>query len=155
MRDPGNAGTVIRCADAFGADAVILAGDSVDPANSKAVRASAGSLFHLPVVSPASLSEAATQLRAAGLLVLAADGAGSADLADLAASGALARPLAWLMGNEAWGLPGAERDYADQVVRIPMWGQAESLNLAAAAAVCLYASAAAQRRQPSRLTEPL
>jgi TrmH family RNA methyltransferase len=145
VRDPGNAGTVIRCADAFGADAAVLAGESVDPANPKTVRASAGSLFHLPVAAEADLAGLLVQLRAAGLVVLAADGAGSDDLADLAADGALAGPTAWVFGNEAWGWPEAAA-LADRVVRVPMWGQAESLNLAAAAAVCLYTTAAAQRR---------
>lgn len=151
MRDPGNAGTVIRCADAFGADAVVLTTGSVDPTNSKTVRASAGSLFHLPVACRVDLADALADLRAAGLTILAADGQGPQDLADLAQKGELERPVAWLFGNEAWGLPAAET-LADEVVRIPMWGRAESLNLATAAAVCLYATAVAQFGRPSRTT---
>ncbi|WP_203566705.1 TrmH family RNA methyltransferase [Aestuariimicrobium ganziense] len=144
VRDPGNAGTVIRCADAFGADAVVLTAGSVDLHNPKLVRASVGSVFHLPVVTGVSLDEAVAHLRGHGLQVLAADGGGSS-LDDLAAEGALARPTAWVMGNEAWGLPEHERSLADRVVGVPMWGRAESLNLSTAAAVCLYATASAQR----------
>lgn len=142
VRDPGNAGAVIRCADAAGADAVILAGDSVDPLNPKAVRATAGSLFHLPVIVHRDIAEALDRLRAAGLQVLAADGHGDVGLYDTALD--LAAPTAWLMGNEAWGLPETVRVLADQVVAVPIYGRAESLNLATAAAVCLYAGAAAR-----------
>jgi TrmH family RNA methyltransferase len=142
IRDPGNAGTVLRSADAAGADAVVLAGDSVDPYNGKTVRASAGSLFHLPIVRGAALADALAAARAAGLTVLAADGAGERELTDLPE---LADPTAWLFGNEAWGLPARTGALADARVRIPISPRAESLNLAAAAAVCLFASAAAQR----------
>lgn len=146
VRDPGNAGTVIRCADSFGADAVVLSSGSVELYNPKTVRASVGSLFHLPVVTGADLSATVAACRAAGLQVLAADGAGGDELPDLDRAGDLARPTAWLMGNEAWGLPAADLALADRVVGVPLWGRAESLNLSTAAAVCLYASAAAQRR---------
>jgi RNA methyltransferase, TrmH family len=144
-RDPGNAGTVIRAADAAGADAVVLTDTSVDVYNGKCVRASAGSIFHLPVVAGVPAVAATDQLRAAGLQVLAADGSGDRDLDALAGSGALGGPTAWLFGNEAWGLPERVLDLADAAVRVPIYGQAESLNLASAAAVCLYASAWAQR----------
>lgn len=144
VRDPGNAGTVIRCADAFGADAVVMTRGSVEMFNPKTVRASVGSLFHLPVVAGVELDEAVAFLRGRGLQVLAADGDGQS-LDEVAGRGALARPTAWIMGNEAWGLPEAERSMADQVVGVPMWGLAESLNLSTAAAVCLYATASAQR----------
>jgi len=144
IRDPGNLGTVLRCADAFGADAVVLSHGSVDVTNMKAVRASAGSLFHLPVVADADLAESVTGLKRAGLTVLASDGQGDVDLADFVADGTLSGPVAWLMGNEAWGLPDQDRALADHVVRIPMPGRAESLNLAAAAAICLYATASAR-----------
>ncbi len=144
IRDPGNAGTVIRCADAVGADAVIFTGNSVDPFNPKAVRASVGSVFHLPLVMAAETAEVAAELKAAGLSVFAADGGGDLDLFD--DDDALAVPTAWLMGNEAWGLPDEVAALADRVVSIPIFGKAESLNLATAAAVCLYASASAQRR---------
>lgn len=147
VRDPGNAGTVVRCADAAGASAVVLAGDSVDAWNPKAVRASAGSVFHLDVVACRDVSAALSALRAAGLRVLAADGSGDSDLDDLADTGALAAPTAWVFGNEAHGLTAAVREQADDVVRVPLHGLAESLNLATAAAVCLYASVRAQRRR--------
>jgi TrmH family RNA methyltransferase len=145
MRDPGNAGTVIRSSDAAGADAAVLAGPSVDPYNGKAVRASVGSLFHLPVALATDPAEVVTTLQGWGLQVLAAAGDGELDLDDAADTGVLARPTAWLFGNEAHGLPDALAAQADHRVRIPIHGRAESLNLATAAAVCLYASARAQR----------
>lgn len=144
VRDPGNAGTVIRTSDAAGADAVLLAGHSVDAHNPKTVRATVGSLFHLPVAIVADPADAVRRARAAGLVVLAADGAGEVDLFET--DDLLARPTAWLLGNEAWGLPEELAALADHRVRIPIHGQAESLNLSTAAAVCLYASARAQRR---------
>ncbi|MDR0990338.1 MAG: RNA methyltransferase [Propionibacteriaceae bacterium] len=144
IRDPGNAGTIIRCADAFGAGAVVLTDGSVDASNPKTVRASTGSIFHLPVIS-ADLALAIDRLRAQGCLIVAADGHGDQDLTELARSGQFNRPVAWVMGNEAWGLPQADRQLVDATVRVPMWGQAESLNLATAAAICLYTTAAAQR----------
>jgi TrmH family RNA methyltransferase len=143
--DPGNAGTVIRTADAAGADAVVLSGASVDPHNGKCVRASAGSLWHLPVVAGAPLADVLEALRRTGVQVLATSGTREDDLFDLADSGALARPTAWLFGTEAHGLPADALAAADRRVRIPLLGGAESLNLATAAAVCLYASARAQR----------
>ncbi|MFI5487229.1 TrmH family RNA methyltransferase [Micromonospora echinaurantiaca] len=146
IRDPGNAGTVLRTADAAGAGAVVFAGDAVDPYNGKCVRASAGSLFHVDVVRAADPLDVVAALRAAGLTVLATTGYGEDDLDDLADAGRLAAPTAWLFGSEAHGLPEALTGAADARVRVPLHGRAESLNLAAAAAVCLYASARAQRR---------
>jgi RNA methyltransferase, TrmH family len=145
VRDPGNAGTVLRTADAAGADAVVFADASVDPYNGKCVRASAGSLFHLPVVAGTRLSEAVGALRGAGLRIIAADGRAGTTLDDPGTREALAAPTAWLFGNEAWGLPPELLALADQSVAVPIYGRAESLNLAAAAAVCMYASAAALR----------
>jgi TrmH family RNA methyltransferase len=145
VRDPGNAGTVIRTADAAGADAVVLGGESVDPYNGKCVRASAGSLFHLPIAAGVPIDRAVTALKERGLRVLAADGHGELDLDSAIDGGRLDGPTAWLFGNEAWGLPPETRALADDVVRVPIYGAAESLNLATAAAVCLYASARAQR----------
>jgi len=145
VRDPGNAGTVLRTADAAGADGVIFSDASVDAYNSKCVRASAGSLFHLPVVVGAPLRQAAAALGQAGVRVLAADGSARRELDELEADGGLRRPTAWLFGNEAWGLPGDLLALADEAVAVPIYGRAESLNLAAAAAVCLYASARAHR----------
>ena len=143
IRDPGNAGTVLRTADAAGAGAVLFAGDAVDPYNGKCVRASAGSLFNVDVVrTPLRVVD---ELRDFGLQVLATTGHGDADLDTLLDDGTLARPTAWLFGSEAHGLPEELLEAADQRVRVPIYGGAESLNLAAAAAVCLYASARAQR----------
>ena len=139
--DPGNAGTVLRSADAAGADAVLFAGSSVDPYNSKCVRASAGSLFHLPVVTGLPVADAVAALRSAGLRVLAADGRAARTLDDLHEDGLLREPAAWVFGNEAWGLPEDLLALADESIAVPIYGRAESLNLAAAAAVCLYASA--------------
>jgi TrmH family RNA methyltransferase len=147
VRDPGNAGTVIRVADAAGADAVILTGDSVDVYNPKTVRSTAGSLFHLPVVSHPSLVEVCDMTRSAGATILAADGHADATLDTLLDDRTLlAGPTAWLFGNEAWGLTEEDRALADHCVSIPLRGKAESLNLATAASVCLFASAYAQMR---------
>src|SRR5690625_1367297 len=153
-QDPGNAGTVIRTADAAGADAVIMASGSVDIFNPKVVRASAGSLFHLPVITGLELPDILAAIRAAGLQLLAADGGGSHDLDALQDAAhvdgaeelpSLARETAWVFGNEARGLDSADLERVNSVVAIPIHGQAESLNLASAAALCLYASARAQR----------
>ncbi|MFJ5216457.1 TrmH family RNA methyltransferase [Streptomyces sp. NPDC088354] len=145
VRDPGNAGTVLRCADAAGADAVVLTDASVDLYNPKAVRASVGSLFHLPVAVGVPMETVVGGLRGAGVRLLAADGAGERDLDTELDEGTMGGPTAWIFGNEAWGLPEETRALADEVVRVPIHGRAESLNLATAAAVCLYASARAQR----------
>jgi TrmH family RNA methyltransferase len=143
IRDPGNAGTVLRTADAAGAGAVIFAGDAVDPYNGKCVRASAGSIFHVDVVRTGL--DLVGDLQDAGLLVLATSGYGADDLDTLLDEGVLAAPTAWIFGSEAHGLPRELLDAADRRVRVPIYGGAESLNLAAAAAVCLYASARAHR----------
>jgi TrmH family RNA methyltransferase len=145
VRDPGNAGTVLRTADAAGAQAVVFADASVDPYNGKCVRASAGSLFHLPVVAGARLEEAVVAMRAAGLRIVAADGRTGRPLDDPDVQARLSEPTAWMFGNEAWGLPPDLVALADEPVAVPIYGKAESLNLAAAAAVCLYASARAQQ----------
>jgi len=146
VNDPGNAGTVLRTADAAGADAVVMTEGSVDPHNAKCVRATAGSLWHLPVVSGVPLQDAVRRARALGLQVLATSGSGDGDLDDLADSGVLDLPTVWLFGGEAAGLPDSALSLADHSVRIPMRGRAESLNLSAAAAVCLFATARAHRR---------
>jgi len=123
--DPGNAGTVIRVADAAGADAVVLA-------------------FHLPLARERDAGRALDACRAAGLVLLVADGGGELDLHDPAAAPVLAGPVAWIFGGEAHGVPEIVTGYADHRVRVPIHGHAESLNLATAAAVCLYASVAAR-----------
>jgi TrmH family RNA methyltransferase len=146
IRDPGNAGTVLRTADAAGAGAVVFAGDAVDPYNGKCVRASAGSLFHVDVVRAPDPAAAVSALKSHGMTVLAATGYGDTDLDELADTGGLSAPTAWVFGSEAHGLPADLLALADARVRVPIYGGAESLNLAAAAAVCLYASARALRR---------
>ncbi len=145
--EPGNAGTLIRLADAMGADLVILTGRSVDPYNGKCLRASAGSIFSIPVLVAADAGDAVAVLRDAGLQVLATAVDGELCLDD--AERLLARPTAWLFGAEAHGLPTDISACADHRVRIPMSGGAESLNVAAAAAICLYQSARAHRRGPT------
>ncbi len=140
VRDPGNAGAVLRSADAAGAAAVVFTESSVDVYNAKTVRASAGSLFHLPVVREASPSAAAEALHNRGFRILAAVPDAEAGMYDLDFGG----PTAILFGNEAWGLPPEVRDLADGAVRVPIKGEAESLNLAAAAALLLFEAARQQ-----------
>ena len=147
--EPGNAGALIRVADATGAAGVIFAGETVDPQGGKAVRSSAGSLFHLPVTRHTSLPEVVERLHEQGYVVLATSGDGdvSLDEASVAPAGEtpqLAQRVAWLFGNEAHGL-GDWQDLADVRVSIPMQGLAESFNLVTAAAVCLYETARVAR----------
>lgn len=146
LQDPGNVGTVIRTADAAGAEAVVLTPGSVDPWAPKVVRSAAGSHFHLPLligVDPQGLAEAA---RSAGMQVLAAHGGGEVSLPDLERP---ADPTLWLFGHEAHGLSAEQQALADARVSIPLYGQAESLNVATAATVCLYATAMAGRSRPA------
>jgi TrmH family RNA methyltransferase len=138
--DPGNLGTILRTADAAGADAVVITEGGVDVYNGKAVRASAGSLFHLGIVVDAEITKVLQVARSGQLRTLASTASGSHQLHDLS----LSVPTLWLFGNEAHGLPTSVVDEADLSVRVPIYGRAESLNLSAAAAVCLYASARAQ-----------
>lgn len=142
--DPGNAGTLIRVADAVGADAVVFAGNTVDPQSSKAARSSAGSLFHIPVARGTQVSDVLGQLRAKGLQLLATATDGEVNLEK--AGDLLAQPTAWLFGNEAHGLGEELLAQADHRVRIPIRGRAESLNLSTAAAICLWESAKTQSR---------
>ncbi len=142
VRDPGNLGTIIRAADAAGADAVVLTGKSVDPYNPKVVRSTTGSLFHLPIVWGVELAEVVEHAHAAGIRVVAADVEGT-DFLD--SRHVLAEPTAWLFGNEARSLEEDALSFADLSLRLPIYGRAESLNLATAASVCLYETAFAQR----------
>lgn len=142
VRDPGNAGAVLRAADAAGADAVVFSGESIDPWHPKVVRSTTGSLFHLPVVTASSLTEVVEAARAAGLETIAADVRG-AEVTD--AREQLRGPIAWVFGNEARGLGEAERDIIGRSIKLPIFGAAESLNLATAASVLLYETAFAQR----------
>lgn len=144
VRDPGNAGTVIRGADAAGARCVLISDSSVDIYNPKVVRSTVGSLWHLPISTGSSIEEIFQACRSAGLRLLATDGIGTQLLPETD----LTRPHAWVMGNEAWGLEPEVRQACDEVVRVPIYGHAESLNLAMAATVCMYASAAALDGRP-------
>jgi TrmH family RNA methyltransferase len=149
VRDPGNAGTILRSADAAGADAVVFSDSSVDVYNPKTVRASAGSLFHLPVVRGADTAEAVVAMRSSGCRVFAMDPGGEADIHELD----LTVPVAFLFGNEAWGLPTEIAELADATARVPIQPRAESLNLAAAATVCLFEWARQQREGPRAALE--
>ena len=144
VRDPGNAGTIIRAADSAGADAVVLTGRTVDLYNPKVVRSTTGSLFHVPVAVGATLEDVVGRAHTAGLQVIAADIKGE-DLLTARSQGQLARPTAWVFGNEARGLANDLLEMMDRVVTVPIYGRAESMNLATAASVCLYESAFAQR----------
>ncbi|WP_404382209.1 RNA methyltransferase [Knoellia locipacati] len=142
VRDPGNAGTAIRGADAFGADAVLVTEGSVDVLSPKVVRSTVGSIFHLPVVTGLDAEATLDALASHGIRTLAADGSGETLLPDVDVS----EPHAWVMGNEAWGLPPELRSRCTDVVRVPISERVESLNLAMAATVCLAASSGATRR---------
>ncbi|SMY02111.1 TrmH family RNA methyltransferase [Brevibacterium antiquum] len=147
VRDPGNAGTIIRLADAAGADAVVLTNSSVDIYNDKTVRSTAGSLFHVPVVTGVGLSEVTELARARGLQVLAADANDqSHDVHHPWDSGLdLTARTTWVFGNEAWGMKNEDLELCDASAAVPIYGKAESLNLATAASVCIYESARNQR----------
>jgi RNA methyltransferase, TrmH family len=147
VRDPGNAGTLVRTSDALGVHAVVLAGNAVDIYNPKTVRASVGSLFHLPVAVERDPVAAVVSAQQAGLVVLAADGGGEVSLDDT--DDLVAGPTAWLFGNESWGLPPELAGLADHRVRIPIEGGAESLNLSTAVAICLHETARVRRRRQS------
>ncbi|MCY1693050.1 TrmH family RNA methyltransferase [Curtobacterium sp. SL109] len=144
VRDPGNAGTIIRAADSAGADAVVLTGRSVDPYNPKVVRSTTGSLFHVPVSVGVGLADTIERAKSLGYTVLAADVSGD-DLPDVRAAGLLDGPTVWVFGNEARGLTSEDLAMVDRAVKVPIYGRAESMNLATAASVCLYESAFAQR----------
>ncbi len=148
IRDPGNAGTVLRAADAAGADAVMFSANSVDVYNPKVVRSTAGSIFHLPIVTEVDSLDTIRKAQVAGFQVFAADGGGT-PITDLPA-GVLAKPTLWVFGNEAWGFEPEVLDAVDRVVSLPIYGSAESLNLATAASVCLYESAFAQNGSNNR-----
>jgi TrmH family RNA methyltransferase len=147
ITDPGNAGTVVRVADAAGADAVIFAGDTVDPHNGKCVRASTGSVFHLPITRTRDADDVFQACRTAGLKLVAADGYAQDDLDTADRRGDLNHPTAWVFGSEAHGLPDNVIADLDTSLKVPIYGSAESLNLATAAAVCLYTSARALRHK--------
>lgn len=140
-QDPGNLGTLIRLADAFGAEAVLVGPNGADPFGPKVIRASAGSVFHLPIISDIEFDDAVAQAHARQMRVV---GTGLSASSRPLSQTVLAGPMAWVFGNEARGLTDAELQACDEVVRIEMNGRAESLNVAAAAAICLYEGAAAR-----------
>ena len=148
LRDPGNVGTLIRTADALGADAVLLSDTCVELANPKVIRASVGSVFHLPIVANLDLATTCAQLSARGVRILGADVAGKTSLEELRAptgsKWSLADSTAWVFGNEAHGFADLDLDIFDALVKIPMRGRAESFNVATAASICLYTSAVSQ-----------
>lgn len=145
VRDPGNAGTVIRAADAFGARGVVLTDASVDVHHPKVIRSTVGSAFHLPISMGSSVNAVIAACQAAGVNVLAADGDAQTLLPDVDLTGA----HAWVLGNEARGLDDHVRQACDEVVAVPIVGAAESLNMAMAATVCLHASSAVVAAGPS------
>lgn len=152
VQDPGNLGTIIRIADAAGASGVVVTGGSADPFNPKTLRATMGSIFHLPVVErEAAMIQA--RLRAAGVKVLVADQAGTIDYAEAD----YRPPLAIVLGNEGQGANPAWRASADAMVRIPLYGRAESLNVAVAAGLLLYEARRAiggnAHRSPEKVRE--
>jgi TrmH family RNA methyltransferase len=136
VRDPGNAGAIIRVADAAGADLVIFAGTCVDPHNGKVVRASAGSIFNVKVRQSDDVAETLTDLVSTNHSVFITDGKSETQWKDVD----LKKPLAWVLGNEAWGVSDLDAPVG-QRVSIPIYGRAESLNVATAAALCLYETA--------------
>ena len=156
VQDPGNAGTIIRVADAAGAGAVVFSQSSVDLHNPKVVRSTAGSLFHLPLYQGQAIEATVGTFRDAGWQILAADGYGATNLdelqnkllanqADDGPGPDLRRDTLWLFGNEAQGLSEAELALSDARVAVPLYGKAESLNVATAATLCIYASARVHR----------
>jgi TrmH family RNA methyltransferase len=147
LQDPGNVGTIFRVAESFNATGCVALAGTAALYNAKTVRASAGSVFHLPLALEPDPAAAVNTARGSGLVVLAADGDGELDLDE--ADDLLAGPVAWLFGNEAWGLPPELGALADHRVRIPISGGAESLNLSTAAAICLHETARTRRRRLS------
>jgi TrmH family RNA methyltransferase len=147
VRDPGNAGTVIRTADAAGAAAVILSGQSVDPYNPKTLRATAGSIFHLPVVRTSNLSDATTWFRQNSLRSYAAVVRGGTDYRDVD----LSESAMIVVGSEAEGLSADAAALADETISIPMAGRNESLNVSIATAVMLF-EAKSQREREHRIS---
>jgi len=144
VRDPGNAGTLVRSAVAAGASAVVFCSGSVDPFNPKTVRSTAGLLFHVDLVAGVSLQEAVDELRRKGFLLLGADAGSSVAPDELDLSG----PVALVLGNESWGIDEASSRLLDDVVGIPMPGPAESLNVGIAGSILLF-EAVRQRRASS------
>lgn len=146
LQDPGNAGTILRSAEAAGAGAVVFAGASVDPTNPKAVRASAGSLFHVPVVSGGVAVDVLDDLGRRGLRRVGTVARGGEPLDDTD----LLAPIALVLGNEAHGLPPDVDACLDGRVSITMAGRAESLNVGMAASVLCFEVARRRRAADHR-----
>ena len=136
VREPGNAGSIIRVADAAGADLVIFAGTCVDPHNGKVVRSSAGSIFNVKVRQADDVAETLRALTQTNHNIYIADGNAQMSWSDID----LKNPVAWVLGNEAWGVSNEDAPVGQRVA-IPIYGKAESLNVATAAALCLYETA--------------
>lgn len=149
-QDPGNAGVIVRSADAFGAAGVIACTGTVDLASPKVIRMSAGSVFHLPIVVGADYQETISALRSQGRTVF---GAAGGSLSAEAEPSDLAVPHSWVFGNEAKGLSAQEEAACDRLLRVPMSGQAESLNVGVAAGICLFLSQQAGRDFRQRTSE--
>nr|WP_223875424.1 RNA methyltransferase [Nanchangia anserum] len=146
-QDPGNAGTIVRLADAAGAHAVIACTGTVDLTSPKVIRASVGSVFHVPLVQDVSLEEVSAACKSAGIRLVGADGHAEAGLDDVIDE---TGRIGWVFGNEAQGLSAAEIAHLDATARLGMWGHAESYNVASAAAICLYATACARQEHRGR-----
>ena len=149
VRDPGNAGTLLRSSAAAGASAVVFIHGAVDPLNPKTVRAASGALFAVPVARAASLKEVVPVLRHEGVSILGASAQATDSVYDLQAAG----PLALVLGNEAWGIPKEDRALLDGEVGIPMAGEAESLNVAVAGSILMFEIARRQKRLSGRVPE--
>ena len=141
VRDPGNAGTLVRCATAAGAGAVVFTKGCVDPYAPKTVRSAAGLLDHLDLVRDADLAETSRDLRSRGFAVVGTDAAAPAPYDEHDYTGR----VAFVVGNEAWGIAEEHRHALTDLVAIPMPGDAESLNAGIAGAILLF-EAVRQRR---------
>ncbi|MDE0803390.1 MAG: RNA methyltransferase [Acidimicrobiales bacterium] len=139
--DPGNAGTIVRVAEAAGASAVVSCADAVDPWNPKCIRASAGSLFRVPMLESDTVADCVALLRDAGMTMVAGDAAATADYDRTDLRG----DVAILLGNEAHGLIDGADVAVDHVVRVPMHGEVESLNVAMTGAILAFESARQRR----------
>ena len=134
VRDPGNLGNMVRIADAAGVEGMVICSGSTDLYNPKTVRSTAGSIFHLPLAVGEGIAETVHHLKRAGYTVFASDAHAGTGMWEVE----WPDRLALVMGNEAWGIPEEEEALSDGVVRVPVLGKAESLNVSAAAALLLY-----------------
>ena len=142
VRDPGNAGTLVRSAAAAGAGAVVFTSGSVDPLHPKVVRSAAGALFGVPLVRGEPFAEVTGALRRAGVTLVGASARAGTDMYSFDLTG----PIALVLGNESWGLPDATETTLDASVRIPMPGPVESLNVSVAGSILLFEALRQRRR---------